>query len=214
MRIIAGTCKGRRLSPIKGSDIRPTSDRVREAVFNILGVRVKGAVVLDLFAGTGALGIEALSRGAAAATFVDHRQPALTLVRRNLDACGLSAKARLICRDIRHGLDMFRGKRPPFDLVFMDPPYHTGCLMPALIHLESAGCLAADAWVVIEHDPREAVVADDLHLLVTDTRRYGGTWITFLSIAGGPMAATDPISAERIDGSPPLWVPETSGSAP
>jgi 16S rRNA (guanine966-N2)-methyltransferase len=185
MRIIAGTLKGRKLSPIKGLEIRPTADRVRESIFNILGNRVQDAVVLDLFAGTGALGIEALSRGASAATFIDNRRASLSIVRQNVMACGLEPRCRLMCCDICRGLHPLKRFISEFNLVFMDPPYHNGCLIPAMTHLEASGCLVRNALIVVEHDPREQMVSYPLHFLVTDNRRYGGTSVTFLTFSSG-----------------------------
>ena len=104
MRITGGEKRGRRLASFKGSRIRPTSDRVREAIFNLLGQQMRGYRVLDLFAGTGALGIEAISRGARDAVFVDHSPEALQLIRKNLSLCGYEGRARLLRRDLSKGL--------------------------------------------------------------------------------------------------------------
>ncbi|CAN5126070.1 16S rRNA (guanine(966)-N(2))-methyltransferase RsmD [soil metagenome] len=121
MRIIAGSAGG---VPLKVPKLvtRPTSDRVREAVFSILGTRVAGACVLDLFAGSGALGIEALSRGAAAATFVDSSRSACETVRANLAKAKLAGASKVICADVFRSLD----RLPPADLIFADPPYARG----------------------------------------------------------------------------------------
>src|ERR671914_2355707 len=121
MRVIAGRFGGRRLAAPPGAATRPTSDRVREALFSILGERVAGARVLDLFAGSGALGIEALSRGAAEATFVDTAAPAIRTVRANLDALGAAAEVRRA--DARRFLGAASADARQYDLVFLDPPY-------------------------------------------------------------------------------------------
>lgn len=188
MRVIAGEFKGRRLSTPKGRDIRPTADRVREAVFNIIGPRVHGAVVLDLFAGTGALGIEALSRGAIAATFVDTSREALGVIRRNIEICALKARTHVISCDVYRSLGALGNHNPPFDLVFADPPYHCGYLIPAMENLHASGCLSESALIVVEHDPREPVVAQQSHFQVTDARRYGATAVTFLVYSKDALA--------------------------
>lgn len=167
MRIVAGTHGGRRLVAPKGRDVRPTSDRVREALFSILGERVAGARVLDLFAGTGALGLEALSRGAAAATFVD-RDPAT--VRANLDALGLTAEVHR-----RDALAYLRAAAGPFDLVFLDPPYRAAAGLAAGLADTLPRVLAPGGLVVSESDRREPLDLPPLETL--DERRYGDTLI-------------------------------------
>jgi 16S rRNA (guanine(966)-N(2))-methyltransferase RsmD len=167
MRIVAGTHGGRRLLAPRGREVRPTSDRVREALFSILGDRVVGASVLDLFAGTGALGLEALSRGAARATFVDRDTSA---VQANLAALGLEGEVHR-----RDALAFLRAGAGPFDLVFLDPPYRdAGSLGPKLADTLPAA-LARGALVVSESDRREPLDLPGLETL--DERRYGDTLI-------------------------------------
>ena len=167
MRVVAGTRGGRRITAPKGRDVRPTSDRVREALFSILGERVEGARVLDLFAGTGALGIEALSRGAAQATFVDRDTAA---VRANLDALELDGEVHR--RDAEAFLRTAAGE---YDLVFLDPPYReAGRLGPKLADTLPA-VLAPGALVVSESDRRDPLHLPGLETL--DERRYGDTLI-------------------------------------
>src|SRR5215212_8363551 len=121
MRVIAGSYKGRRLQAPPGLATRPTSDRVREALFSILGARVESARVLDLFAGSGALGIEALSRGAAAATFVDNAAPAIRALEANLR--DVEADATVVRAEVRRFLGGASRSARQYDLVFLDPPY-------------------------------------------------------------------------------------------
>ncbi len=171
MRVIAGSRRGAKLTAPRGSETRPTSDRVREALFSILAP-VEGARVLDLFAGSGALAIEALSRGAAEATLIDSGPAAIAAIRRNLEALGLRAEVR------RTGavefLQRARTAARQYDLVFVDPPYRqasglgtqlTGAMMPLL---------APDARVVAESDRRAPL---HLELPLLDERRYGDTLI-------------------------------------
>ncbi len=181
MRIISGTLRGKKLHPFQGKGIRPTSDRTREAIFNILSDRVPGAIVLDLFAGSGALGIEALSRGADMATFIDMVPAAVSLLDKNLHACCLEDRARIITWDIERNLDCLQSHGHPYTLIFLDPPYHKNLLLPALTHLKRCKALAPGACLVLEHgdvDELPLAIADFRRL---DQRRYGKTLVSFLS---------------------------------
>ena len=176
MRVIAGTRKGHTLVAPRGTDTRPTSDRVREALFSTLG-SVEGDRVLDLFAGSGALGIEALSRGAAHATFVDAGRPAGAAIRDNLRELGLEARATVIPADAVATAARHQGAAP-WRLVFVDPPYRSDLATRAVLALPSER-LAEDAVIVIEHDRRSAPPETLGSLLRTDQRRYGDTLISF-----------------------------------
>jgi 16S rRNA (guanine966-N2)-methyltransferase len=174
MRVIAGRLGGRRLSAPKGLATRPTSDRVREALFSALG-DVTDARVLDLYAGTGALGIEALSRGAAHATFVDNARPALAALRDNLAALDLLGLTRVVAQPVARATTTLDG---PFDLVFADPPYAAIAEVPAAFAaLASRGALAKGARVIVEHASRDAAPAL-AGFAARPTRVYGDTAIT------------------------------------
>src|ERR671925_144199 len=125
VRVIAGSAKGRRLATSPTLALRPTADRVREALFNILGVRIEGAAILDLFAGSGAVGLEALSRGARQAMFVEVHEPACRLIEKNLWLCGLYAQATVWCDDAPKVLTVLKRRGRTFDLIFLDPPYRS-----------------------------------------------------------------------------------------
>lgn len=169
MRIVAGKFKGRRLSAPAGRATRPTADRVREALFSILGP-LDGQRVLDLFAGSGALGIEALSRGAAAAVFVDSDQRAVAAIRRNLDALGAEAAVHR-----RDALAFLRGQRDgSFDLVFLDPPYSFASELAGALSELLPAALAEGARIVSESDKRTPL---ELTLPLVDERVYGDTRI-------------------------------------
>ena len=150
MRIIAGTLKGRRLAAPRGASVRPTSDRLRETLFNILGPSIAGTRVLDAFAGTGALGLEAISRGAAHATFIERDPGALTVLAANIAHCGVSAA----CAIIR--ADFFRLRRSAgvFDVALLDPPYDIADLA-AVVGLV-APSLAPQGRLVLEHSRRRS----------------------------------------------------------
>jgi 16S rRNA (guanine966-N2)-methyltransferase len=171
MRVVAGSLKGRTLHPPRGRDTRPTQDRVREALFSILG-QVEGARVLDLFAGSGALAIEALSRGAAAATVVDSSRPAIAAIRRNLDELGLGA-------DVRHQTaEAFLARacreHRQYDLVFLDPPYRRASGLRERLSAVLSPVLAPQARVIVESDMRTPLA---LELPLRFERRYGDTLI-------------------------------------
>jgi len=188
MRIISGKCKGRKLLRISGRDIRPTSDRTRESIFNIIAQKIKGAVVLDLFAGTGAVGIEALSRGAAHAFFIDISDSALDIVKENIIRCHMINHATLIHHDITK-ISPFALINRKIDLVFMDPPYSSGLISNALKQVVSLDCLAENALIIAEHSIKEKIPHMISELDIKDQRKYGRTLITFLQkrpgITGG-----------------------------
>jgi 16S rRNA (guanine(966)-N(2))-methyltransferase RsmD len=178
LRIIAGALKGRRLAPVKGT-IRPTAAKVREAIFNILGSAVPEARVLDLFAGTGALGIEALSRGAAAAVFVEDHPEALKVLRRNLAALGLTEMTTIWALPVAVALKKLAGRGEQFGLAFLDPPYGGGAAAAALSALGSLNLLAPGARVVVEHSRRESLPEVCGALTRLEVRRYGDTQAAF-----------------------------------
>jgi len=172
VRVIAGTYGGRRLQAPPGTDTRPTADRVREALFSILGARVEGARVLDLFAGSGALGIEALSRGAEEATFVDNAPAAIRAIGANLEVLG--ADALVVRAEARRFLGGASRSGRSYDLVFLDPPYRLGASLGRDLPAALAAVLAPGATVVTESDRRAPLEVD---LPLEDERRYGDTLI-------------------------------------
>jgi 16S rRNA (guanine966-N2)-methyltransferase len=172
VRVIAGALGGRTLVAPRGRDVRPTSDRVREALFSILGDMVVDARVLDLFAGSGALGIESLSRGAASAVFVDSSAAAVAAVRRNLQSLALEAEVRR--QPAAAYLQGARAARRQYDLVFVDPPYRQASVLGRELSGEVSAVLAAGGRVVAESD-RRGPLALDIPLLTE--RRYGDTLI-------------------------------------
>ena len=186
MRIVGGQHRGRALATPRTRDIRPTSDRLRESLFNILvhghGEPVTGARVLDLFAGTGALGLEAMSRGAAFALFVDEGAEARALIRENVAALGLGGVTRIFRRDATklgaaHPIE-------PFSLVFLDPPYGRGLAQQALSAARAGGWLAADALIVVEEAAEAAFTAPEGEgFTEIERRRYDDTELVFLNVA-------------------------------
>jgi 16S rRNA (guanine966-N2)-methyltransferase len=181
MRIISGSCRGRKLTPIEGLDIRPTSDRIRETVFNILGPRVKNARVLDLFAGTGALGLEALSRGAAHAVFVDVSAFACRTIRQNIDRCRFFGQADLIQQDLIFPLHDPAVISRCFDLIFIDPPYHRGYIKKIVEKQNIAAILSDSGIMVAEHATKESLSFPLDGLDIFRQKKYSKTTISFLT---------------------------------
>jgi len=171
MRIVAGRHKGRRLRAPAGAGTRPTADRVREALFSILGP-VEGLRVLDLYAGSGALGLEALSRGAGSATFVESARPALAAIRANLDAVG--EEGEVVASDAIRWLRGGDGREGAFDLVFCDPPYDAAARIAQQLADLLPRVTAPQALIVTESSKRNPLVLD---LPLSDERTYGGTRI-------------------------------------
>lgn len=178
MRIIAGSLRGRVLAPVKGR-IRPTAAKVRGAVFNILGAAVEEAKVLDLFAGTGALGIEALSRGAREVIFVEDHPEALKVLRQNLTSLGLVDRATVLTLHVMGALKKLSAGSERFDLAFLDPPYGQGTAAATLESLARSGLLPPPAWVVVEHSRRETLPESFGPLSRQELRRYGDTQVAF-----------------------------------
>ena len=168
MRVIAGDLGGRRLHAPAGAATRPTSDKVREALFSIVG-DIEGVRVLDLFAGSGALGIEALSRGAAEATFVDRAGPAVAAIRRNLEELGLEGE--VLRRDVSRFLKA-AAREPPFDLVFCDPPYDSATAVAGTLAERLPPILTEAALIVTESDKRAPLL---LPFPLLRERSYGDT---------------------------------------
>jgi 16S rRNA (guanine(966)-N(2))-methyltransferase RsmD len=190
MRVIAGRAKGIRLQAVPGSGTRPISDRVKEAVFNILAQEVIDAHVLDLFAGTGSVGIEALSRGAARAVFVEKNSRATTVIKANLRATGLQDRAQIVRADVFS----FLGKEAtPFDLIYIAPPQYQGLWSQCLLALdEHPGWLAEGGSAIVQIFPKEFEPLPLQALQLVDERRYGSTLLCFYTataMADGPGAA-------------------------
>lgn len=173
MRIITGKARGARLKSPKGLMTRPTSDRIKESLFSILGSRVVGRRVLDLFAGTGSLGLEALSRGAASAVFVDYATG--NVLRENAEHTRLSETARILRGDVFSSLSRLAAEGATFDFVFCDPPYHKGLWERALAALDASPMLSKGAIVIVECGEDEQTVPALSTLSLVREERYGHT---------------------------------------
>ena len=179
MRIIAGSCKGRRLHTLKGNNTRPTADRVKEALFSVLAPYLPGARVLDAFAGSGALGLEALSRGAAEAWFCEHSRTAAQVCAKNIEQCAFN-QAHLLIGDVLHLLPRLHEDKPglAFDLIFLDPPYRGDLLVRAVEVIKQQRLLADEGMLIAE------TAADTPQLSLPGCqlqkeKKYGDTMLRF-----------------------------------
>ncbi len=178
MRVIAGSAKGRTLKSPSGLDTRPTSDKVKGALFNILAPRLAGSYILDLYAGTGALSIEALSRGAAGVILVESSRSAQKVIGANLELCRFTASAQLVIGEVEKVVPRLRPSHP-IDLVIMDPPYHRGLVDQTLAILATTPYLASQVMVVAEHDRYEPIPERVGIFVRTRVVTHGDTSLSF-----------------------------------
>ena len=181
MRVIAGTAKRTNLTAPAGLNTRPTSDRAKENLFNIISAEVRGARFLDLFCGSGAIGIEALSRGAAQAVFVDNAPPALAAVRENLAKTRLFHVAEILEMSAENSIQKLAKSSRQFDIIYLDPPYDSELLARTSGLLCDGGLLSADGMIIAETDskPEGGIIPLFPGLTMTDTREYGRTKFLF-----------------------------------
>ena len=179
MRIIGGQAKRRQLLSPKGLAIRPTSDKVREALFDILGEKITGANFLDLYAGTGSVAIEALSRGAASATLVEQSNPARQLIRANLARCDLARQAKLISSSVTKALPKLAASKARFDIIFIDPPYAGELIQETLSGLCKYDILQPHTIVIVEHSCQRKPPPQVGRLKLYREAKYGQTGLSF-----------------------------------
>lgn len=179
MRVIGGKAKGHRLKSPDGVNVRPTTDRVKEAVFNSIQRYTTDAIVLDLFAGAGTLGIEALSRYAQKAYFVDISTKQIDLIRENLVKTRLLDDAVLKCSDINEAIDIFSNQGMTFDLIFMDPPYDKGFIQDTLERLSHSKLLTAEGLIIVEYSLKEVPPLEVGSLQRTSLKKYGSTGVAY-----------------------------------
>jgi 16S rRNA (guanine(966)-N(2))-methyltransferase RsmD len=184
MKVLAGTLKGRRLQTPRGRTTRPTADQVRLALMDTLMPRLPGARVLDLFAGAGGVGLEALSRGAAQATFVERDAQALAALRANIATLGVEARARVERGDVRAAIERLEREGARFEIVFLDPPYDEPLVTPTLDRLGATALVVPEGVVIAQHFTKEPPPATLGILTTFRTRRFGETTLTFFRPGG------------------------------
>ena len=184
MRVIGGNARGRRLKVPKGQTLRPTAARVKEALFNILPHDLSGAKALDLFAGTGNLTIEALSRGATAAILVDASAESGNAIRENVRRLDLTDRTKVLIMPVARALRLLKGQGETFDLIFLDPPYERQWIDKTLKIIAQGELLRESGVLIAEHSIREKVEPRYDSLALHDQRRYGSTLLSFFKQEG------------------------------
>ena len=179
MRIVAGKNKGNILKSPKGLSVRPTSEKVREALFDILGTSVKETCFLDLFAGTGAAGIEALSRGAKNVIFIEKEPKCIKIIKENLEKTGNSQNAIVYKIDFLSGLKLLAKKNYLLDYIFLDPPYNKGFVNISLLEIAKLSILRKNGLVIAQHYKKEKVMENLNNLRLFNQRRYGECYLSF-----------------------------------
>jgi 16S rRNA (guanine(966)-N(2))-methyltransferase RsmD len=177
LRIIAGISRGRKLVSPKDSSIRPTGDRVKEALFSMIDAHLPGSKVLDLFAGTGSLGLEALSRGAEFATFVENSPKSLELLKKNIELAGFKAQSEVIYKDALRAAAAFGKSGRVFDIIFVDPPYKENLYEKVLSSIENYGIIRNGGLVVVEYPAAMAINEAKVRFIPVRSKRYGNTAI-------------------------------------
>ncbi len=183
MRITGGQARGRRIFVPKGH-IRPTSDMIKEALFNILPP-IEGKTFLDLFAGTGSIGLEAMSRGAVKVVFVEVNRFSIETIKKNLSVCGFNNKYEIISAPVDESLKRFNKKKEQFDVIFADPPYEKGFIKKTLYLLGRGSLVSEDGIIVLQHSCREELDWNADEFVLMDQKRYSDTMISFLKMHTG-----------------------------
>lgn len=182
MRVISGKSRGKKIVSLEGDNTRPTLDRVKEALFNIIQFKVQDAVVLDLFAGTGALGIEALSRGAKEAIFCDKVPDAIKIIKQNITNTNNIDKSTIMNKDYKDVLETLSKQNKKIDIVFLDPPYKTNLAIDSLQKIIMGNLLTEDGIIIIETDDinKEQEILKIEKVEIFDKRKYGSVWLIFI----------------------------------
>ena len=180
LRVISGSAKGHKLRSIKGFGVRPTADRVKESLFNMISSYINASNVLDLFAGTGSLGIEALSRGASHADFVEEDNKAIDLIKQNLTHTKLIDRASIYAMDCNNYLNSKKATGKKYNIIFMDPPYNKNFIISIIENISKNNILASDGIIVIERNIKDSIAFDDKAFILYKERKYGDTAITIL----------------------------------
>jgi 16S rRNA (guanine966-N2)-methyltransferase len=179
MRIIGGVARGRHIYSPKKSYIRPTSDGIKESIFNILQ-EVSGKSFLDLFAGSGNVGLEALSRGAARVVFVEKNAVMVNAIKKNLEELGFRNKCEILATEVKKGIRQIQKKGESFDFLYADPPYDKGYVEEILWYLREGNIVSSESLIILQHSLRESLPVDRAGIFIlTDQRRYGDTLISF-----------------------------------
>lgn len=179
MRVISGKARGLKLNTPKNEDVRPTTDRVKESLFNIINGYIIDGDVLDLFAGTGSLGIECLSRGANKCVFVDVNKTSIDIVKSNIKKARVEDNAEILNIDYKSAIERVKNKNYKFDIIFMDPPYYENMFIDSLKKIDESDILKDDGIIVVEHDTKQKFPESIGKLIKDRSKKYGNTTLTF-----------------------------------
>lgn len=186
VRIISGQNRGTKLNTLEGENTRPTLDRVKEPLFNIINFKLEDAIVLDLFAGSGALGLESLSRGASKAIFCDNSLKAIEVINKNIEKTKNQNKSIVIKKSYEKALEEIKNKDILLDVIFIDPPYESNFYYKALEMIQNLELLKQDGIIILETDDKERILKDinDEYFEIDDIRKYGRATLIFLNRKG------------------------------
>lgn len=182
MRVISGKVRGLKLNTPKNEDVRPTTDRVKESLFNIINPYIMESDVLDLFAGTGSLGIECLSRGANKCVFVDVSKESISIVKSNIKKARVENESTVLNLDFKDAINKLKIQNNKFDVIFMDPPYYKNMFIDALEKIAEVSLLKEDGIIIIEHDAKDKFPEEVKNLTQTKSKKYGNTALTFYTL--------------------------------
>lgn len=185
MRVVSGSCKGRPLKAVPGTSTRPTTDKVKEAIFNMIGPFFEGGSALDLFGGSGGLGIESLSRGIDSCIFVDKDSKAIQTIHKNIEACGFELQTEVYRNDAERALKAIIKRNLSFNLIFLDPPYKQQKLKALINSVDEAGLLTEDGYLVAEHGTEERLPDSIGRLVKLKAEVYGVTAVTIFGYDTG-----------------------------
>lgn len=182
MRVISGKARGLKLNTPKNEDVRPTTDRVKESLFNIINSYVMESSVLDLFAGTGSLGIECLSRGASKCVFVDNSKESIAIVKSNIKKARVEEQSVVLNLDFKDSINKLSVQKNKFDIIFMDPPYYKNMFIEAINRINSSELLSEDGILIVEHDTNDEFPENIGILNKIRDKKYGNTTLTFYKL--------------------------------
>ncbi len=188
MRVITGTAKGRRLKSLKGMETRPTMDRTKESLFNIISERIPGCRFLDLYAGTGAIGIEAVSRGADKAVFIEKNPRAVKIIRDNLELTGLSGRAEIFCTDADNAVLMLTRKKELFDIIYLDPPYGRELIRKSIDLICRNMILRSGGLIITESGKLDLLPERISCFRMFRQQKYGDTMLSFFRMESGELS--------------------------
>lgn len=182
MRIISGRSRGLKLNAPKNNDIRPTTDRIKESLFNIINSYILDSSVLDLFAGTGSLGLECLSRGAKECVFVDSNKESINVLNSNIKKVNFIKESEVLNRDFNNALNFLKEKNRVFDLIFLDPPYYENMFIKAISNIDEFKLIHEDSMIVVEHDSKDEFPDKLGRLFKYKEKKYGSTTLTLYKL--------------------------------